>query len=378
MRWLYLLAVATGCSFEHGQSGTRTVSDAGEEGSGSAMPGAEPTQCVAGFLDLCGQAPPSMSLDVSAPSTINTDTDPRCRTLTQSNGGPICLIYVTSVGIGAGATLSATGSRPLAIASTSTMGIAGIIDVASRRADNKTGPAASGTCAFSASPEADLGGAGGGAGGGFGAVGGNGGRGDSDTSQGGDGDAAPGLAGPTLTPMVLRGGCRGQAGGNESAGGGAGGTGGHSGGALYLYAATSIAISGSIRASGAGGNGGAVQAGGGGGGSGGMVVVESPTISGPGTIAANGGGGGEGGARVGMSSVRGQPGDDGAATSDPANGGVGDDNRFGYGGDGGAGATAAEAGTTSIVSGGGGGGGVGIIKLIGAATLTGTVTPPAS
>jgi hypothetical protein len=387
MRWLYALALASGCGFEHGmpvaQSGgdDTPVIDAPQ---GSGDPGAEPTACTPGFVDLCGQAPPTMSLDVQTSATINTDTDPRCRTVTQTNGGPICLVYATSVSIGAGATLSATGSRPLAIASTSTMTISGNIDVASRRSDNKIGPGADGTCAFSATPEIDSGGAGGGAGASFGAVAGNGGRGDSDTSLGADGDAAPGLAGPVLTPTALRGGCRGQTGADESGAGNDGGAGGHSGGALYLTATGSLSIAGQVRASGAGGTGGQAQAGGGGGGSGGMVVVEAPTIAIAGTIAANGGGGGEGGARVanggggGSTDITGQPGADGGTTTTPAAGGTGNDTRFGFGGNGGAGSTAATAGTTSIVAGGGGGGAVGIIKLIGAATVTGTVTPSAS
>lgn len=377
MRWLYALALATGCGFEHGSAGA--IIDAPES------PGAEPTACVTGFLDLCGQADPTMALDVQVSSTINTDTDPRCRTLTQTGGGPVCLVYVTQVLIAPGATLTATGSRPLAIASTSTMAVSGTIDVASRRTDGQIGPGANGTCTFSATPEMDLGGAGGGAGASFGAIGGNGGRGDSDSSLGSDDDAAPGFSGPALTPTVLRGGCRGQAGADETTGGGVGGAGGHSGGALYLYATSSITISSTalVRASGAGALGGGVQAGGGGGGSGGMVVVESPTITVAGTIAANGGGGGEGGARLsggggGSTNVSGQPGADGGNTTTIAAGGAGSDNRFGFGGSGGAGSTAAANGTAAVVAGGGGGGGVGIIKLRGAATVTGTVTPGAT
>lgn len=385
MRLLFALALVTagGCGFEHGATSSgggddMPVIDGSIDGA-TIDPGGEPNPCQPKFLNLCGQPAASMTLDAPGIDSINTDTDPRCRTLTQTNGGPVCLVYVTSASIGG--QLIATGSRPLAIASTSTINIAGVIDVSSRRSDGKTGPGMDGTCTFSATPEMDLGGGGGGAGGSFGAVGGDGGHGDSDNSLGNDGDGAPGLAGPVLTPTVLRGGCRGQNGGNESAAGQVGGTGGHSGGALYLYAATSITMTSGavIRASGAGGTGGGAQAGGAGGGTGGMVVLEAPQLTIAGTIAANGGGGGEGGARVGTgmntTNVSGQPGSDGSSTTTPAPGGQGTDVRFGFGGAGGAGSTAAVNGTTAATGGGGGGGSVGIIHLIGTQNVTGTLTP---
>jgi hypothetical protein len=374
MRGAVVALLLAGCSFEHGVIGG---------GSSDAPTGDAPLDdvagCTPGYLDLCAQPAPMQTLTIGSADTINTDTDPRCTTLNQANGGPVCLVYATSVSIQAGGSLTATGSRPLAIASTSTLVLGGAIDVSSRRAGQR-GPAASDTCMFATTPELDLGGAGGGAGGSFGAGGGNGGTGDTDTSQGNDGDAAEGTAGPIATFVALRGGCRGQAGGNEDATGGAGGAGGHGGGALYLYARQGITITGTVRATGAGAGGGAVQAGGGGGGSGGYVVIESPSITISGQISANGGGGGEGGARVGSTPVSGQPGDDGALGTTPAAGGVGTDNRFGYGGAGGAGSTGAVNGTSSIVAGGGGGGGVGRITVIGSdADLSGSlISPPPS
>lgn len=390
MRTLFALALAAagGCGFEHGAASSNTGDDMPvidgsiADGETPIHPGAEPTPCQPNFLDLCGQAAASMTLDAPGIDSINTDTDPRCRTLTQTGGGAVCLVYVSSASISG--QLIATGSRPLAIASTSTIMITGVIDVASRRADNKTGPGADDTCSFAATPQMDTGGGAGGAGGSFGAKGGNGGTGDKDDSLGNDDEATPGLAGPLLTPTVLRGGCRGQAGANESAQGGNGGAGGHSGGALYLYAATSITMGGGavIRASGAGGGGGGVQAGGGGGGTGGMVVVESPQITIAGTIAANGGGGGEGGTRAGTVinpvTIAGKPGSDGTGTAAPAGGGNSNDDRIGAGGAGGAASTAAVDGGSGTSGGGGGGGGVGIIKLLGTSTVSGTITPPAS
>ncbi len=379
MRRAVFALVLAGCSFEHGVVPGAGGADGG--GDGTVGDGSGDTPCVPGFLNLCAETAPTQPLHLTGPDTINTDTDPRCRTFTQPNGGPVCLVYATSVAIDAGGSLTATGSRPLAIASTSTLTIAGAIDVSSHIGGARGPGASDAGCLFTTNPEMDTGGAGGGAGGSFGAMGGNGGTGDSDNSLGGDGTATPGIAGAAPSIVALRGGCSGQAGANESNGGGAGGAGGHSGGALYLYAAQSITISGSVRATGAGGAGGRVQAGGGGGGSGGFVVVESASITINGQLSANGGGGGEGGARVGTTPVDGQPGTDGVLGTAAAPGGVGTDTRFGYGGAGGA-STPAAAGISSIVAGGGGGGSVGKIKLITPATsglhLGGVISPPPS
>jgi len=369
-----VLALLVGCSFDQG---VIARGDAGGS-TADATPDALAGTCHATFLDVCGAPMPDRGLRIAGAETIDTDTDPRCSELAQVGGMPVCFIYATSVVIDPGGSLTATGSRPLAIASASVMTIAGTIDVSSRRGA-KPGPAASdAACAFASAPEADTGGGGGGAGGSFGAAGGAGGTGDTDNSQGNDGSAIAGLPGTAVTLTVLRGGCRGQAGANEDDSGGKGGEGGHSGGALYLYATRSIQLTGTIRATGAGGSGGQVQAGGGGGGSGGLVVIESDAIAlgGNASISANGGGGGEGGARVAQSPVNGQPGADGALGTTPAAGGIGTDNRFGYGGAGGAGATAAAPGTSSVVGGGGGGGAVGIIKLIGLASGNAVVSPP--
>lgn len=383
MRWV-VIALLAGCSFEPGKlPGTLdsggSVPDAGTLDDAAPDPEDAPAPCTPGYLDVCGQPAPSMTIDIAGEDTIDTDTDPRCIALQQASGGEVCLVYASSVAIRATGKLIATGSRPLAIVSTSTLEVHGVIDVSSRRVGQR-GPAASdASCTFSRTPDNDLGGAGGGAGGSFGGMGGDGGTGDTDTSLGFDGPGTSGLAGPVATFTHLRGGCRGQTGGHESASGGQGGAGGHSGGALYLYAAQRISIAGAILASGAGGSGGQVQAGGGGGGSGGLVVIETAQLSIDGQISANGGGGGEGGARVGSTPVSGQPGSDGGLGTTPAPGGRGNDDRFGAGGTGGTGTMAAGAGGNSIGAGGGGGGGVGIIKLIAPAASTqisGTISPP--
>ena len=373
MRWA-VCALLIGCSFDHGASPVDSGAG-GRDDSTPDMPAPDTPPCTL-FVNVCAEAPPPEPFNLAGPDTINTDTDPRCRTVVQPSGGPVCLVYATAVDLGAASSLAATGSRPLAIASASTMIVAGTIDVSSKRG-MASGPAASSSlCGFASAPDEDAGGAGGGAGGTFGLHGGNGGTGDTDSSVGTDGVGTGGTAGAPATIASLRGGCRGQTGGNESAIGGAGGAGGDSGGALYLYAAERIVMNGAIRATGAGGTGGQVQAGGGGGGSGGLVVIESPSIMITGQISANGGGGGEGGARVGGSPVVGQPGADGTMGTTPAPGGMGTDNRFGYGGAGGASTIGAAGGVSSIIGGGGGGGGVGIVKLIGSASTTGIISPP--
>lgn len=366
-----------GCGFSaHAVGG-----DDGTSGAG-AMIDAEAPGCVPGFLGLCAQAPPTESLDITTAQTLDTDSDPRCRTYLQAGDPAICLVYVSSVSIATTGTLTVTGSRPLAIASTSTVSIEGAIDVGSH--GPQVGPSADqGTCAFASVPDMDIGGGGGGAGGTFTLDGGDGGIGDSDNSLGGDNTGLPGTHGAAIPIATLHGGCRGQAGGAEGVGGGTGGLGGHAGGALYLYARQRITIPGTVRATGARGEGGATQAGGGGGGSGGFLVIESPSITITGQLSANGGGGGQGGARIGTTDVPGLPGTDGVLGTTPAAGGFGannNDGRFSRGGGGGAGTVAATAGTSSILGGGGGGGGAGVIKLLGATRALGgsTISPPPS
>jgi hypothetical protein len=338
-------------------------------------------RCVATFLDVCAQPIPTISLDISTADVIDTDTDSRCTSVSQADGSSVCLVYATSVTIESQGSLTATGSRPLALASMSTMSIEGLIDVSSLRSGQRGPGADDARCSFAADPESDLGGGGGGAGGSFGAVAANGGTGDTNQDGGTDGTSLPGAAGPIATIMELRGGCRGQKGGDESSTGAQGGTGGHSGGALYLLANEHLDVVGNVRAKGAGGEGGPVRAGGGGGGSGGLVVIESPSISIAGQISANGGGGGGGGAFVGTAPgtpVDGQAGADGDLGTAPAAGGIGATGSTlgeGPGGAGGASATPSAPGGDAGGGGGGGGGAVGVIRLIGTAAITGLVSP---
>lgn len=381
-----LLAVIAGCSFSaHAPSNPGGDDTPGVD---AAVPGDVAASidgaaaCVRGFLDLCTQAAPSTALDITNAQSINTgpsNTDPRCRTLTQPGGSDVCLIYATAVTITGNGSLTATGSRPLAIASSSTLTIDGALDVGSH--GPQRGPAADAMgCTFATVPELDRGGGAGAAGGSLTQPGGDGGIGDSDNSVDPDGTAAAGTHGATIKITVLRGGCAGQAGGDEAPGGGAnGGAGGHAGGALYLFARQSLTITGDVRATGAGGGGGQVQAGGGGGGTGGLVVIESPSITISGRVAANGGGGGQGGGRLNQNDISGNPGTDGAMGTTAAAGGSGvasGDPRFGFGGAGGA-TTAAVGGTTANFGGGGGGGAAGVIELIGTTQLSGSTISPA-
>lgn len=336
-------------------------------------PGEPPGDGCAGFLDLCAQAEPTTMFEVAGgQQMINTDKDPRCDTLTQAGGVNVCLIYATAVVIDGSATLTATGQRPLAIASTSTLTLEGTIDVGSH--GGQQGPGAdTAECSFAGMPANDTGGGGGGAGGSFTLAGGDGGSGDQNNNGSPSGPALPGKHGAITAISALRGGCPGQAGGDEGGGPGSGrgGRGGHSGGALYLFARDSIAISGNVRATGAGGAGGDGLAGGGGGGTGGLIVIESPSIMSSGRISANGGGGGQGG---GVSSeglfkpsmrVPGNAGQDGDLGATAAAGGAGaanNDPGFGPGGAGGA-VTAAASGTTADFGGGGGGGAAGVVMI---------------
>ncbi|HUS28325.1 MAG TPA: hypothetical protein VMZ53_07445 [Kofleriaceae bacterium] len=378
--------VLAGCGFEHGELSTSSMIDAPMIDAPDAEIDSPAITCTPGFVDLCN-ATPGPALAIAGADTINTDNDPRCVTVAQAAGSAVCLVYASSVMIGSSASLTATGSRPLAIASASTLAIDGIVDVSSQRVTAQIGPAADySACAVMTPAEDDAGGAGGGAGASFANVGGDGGTGDTDMGTSADGSAVGGRPGGAATVTFLRGGCRGEAGADNPTSGAQGGDGGHGGGALYLFAHDQVAISGIVRATGAGGVGGTIMptgsgGGGGGGGSGGLVVIESAAIAISGQISANGGGGGEG-AFVGGNGggpLDGRGGDDGVVGTTAAAGG----HNTGYvgtgtGGAGAAGTTTAVNGGNSVAGGGGGGGAAGRVKLIGSSTISGIVSPPAS
>ena len=388
-RPLAVLFFSSACSFS-GNNGTPAEPD-GPSGMDSqpkpdARPDAMPDAkvCVPGYIDLCNVTARTDMFTPATNGSLNTSTDGRCIVKTQTDDPDLCILYFAKVDIPTGVTITVTGSRALVLASTTTLSIAGTLDVGSRRMRPDRGAASNhSTCAYATNPENDLGGGGGGgAGGTFATQGGAGGTGDMNDNNNQDGNAPGGTPGTALAdpPAVLRGGCPGQKAGNATNNGG--GNGGASGGAVYLFAKAAINISGTVLATGAGGSGVSSRNGGGGGGSGGTIVIESETQSVlSGTFLATGGGGGEGGASPNVGQDPGESGDD-ATTAVAAAGG----NAIAEGGDGGAGATysndavvPAGKGQDSDGGGGGGGGGNGFIAVRGAGRmLTGAFAPQPS
>lgn len=311
-----------------------------------------------GLVRACFATAPTGNTAISA--NVDTDTSTLCDD--DPRNAAWCVIAGESVAIAT--TIRVTGSRPLVLVATSSIAVQGTLDVASHRSSGQVGPAANpSACDNGTAP----GTSGGGAGGSFGGSGGKGGGGQSDANTGG----AAGNA--TAAPTTLRGGCRGQDGNGTNEG-----AGGNGGGAVYLIAETSINVTGTLDASGAGATSGALNAsGGGGGGSGGFIGLDAPTVLNAGNIVANGGGGGEGSG----TSTAGDPGDDPANPTTPAPGGAGLSTSGGDGGDGAAGTTlTGENGTTGTNGGGGAGGGAGIIRLDRASSISGggSISPPAT
>ncbi|HUJ62681.1 MAG TPA: hypothetical protein VLX92_29465 [Kofleriaceae bacterium] len=316
----------------------------GEQGDGGGGSDGNGSSCY-GELDVCLVQAPSTPLTIGTDTSIDTDSSPMCLPLA---GGATtwCVLGGTQVMVSAG--LTATGSKPLVIVATDTIAIGDKLDVASHR-NGTTETVGAGAdpsaCDAGTAPTGD----GGGAGGSFGAQGGAG------------GDSAPnshGKPGAAATNPSLQGGCPGQ----DGSGGGTKAVGGHGGGAVYLYAATSISITGSIDASGEGGLVGVIpDAGGSGGGAGGMIWLESPTVTVPGIVYANGGGGSSGTGNT----TGGSNGDDPTGVG-PAAGGMGPTTNGGKGGAGGAapGNTGTDATNgTAGAGGGGGGGGDGVFRV---------------
>jgi len=295
---------------------------------------------------------------------VNTETDGRCTSVTQTNGQTFCAIVGGSIKIlAAGAVI--TGDKPLMLVATTTITIDGDLDAGSTGAPARSGPGIGGTPNPCNNPNTGGGGqdgGGGGAGGTFSTKGGDGG--DGAGNMGGNGANATNAQVPT----TIRPGCRGGTGGKSATG-----VGGNGGGAILLVAGTSITISDRVIANGAGGTGAsATQGGGGGGGSGGMIALESPMIilEAGAELSANGGGGGEG-----TITTNADEGEESTAWNVVAAGGTGGS---GEGGAGGAGAAAlinaakGANGTTDSGNdgaGGGGGGGHGVVWLKG--TLSG-------
>ncbi len=401
-----LAALLGACSFS-GRSSAIGAGDGGNDGASDA-PSADaadaPALCVswtAQHFKPCaiGSPQPALGLVTSgSPYTYDTTvgggvlTDhagnqvlASSETVEQSDGTSVALLDVAAFSIDSGVLLDVIGTKPLLVASWSSITIAGDLDAgshlletdATKRLDTivQHGAGANVGCGMQAGTAGKIAVAtGGSGGGGGGALRGSGGG-------GGQGDSPPGpLGGPggmklAAVPTVIRGGCPGGASGTvgPSTGVIAPATsatfslGGDGGGAIELAAFTSITISGTLRAGGAAGAG-APQGsacGGGGGGSGGYLGLDSPSVTITGVVASNGGGGGGSAPFAGFGNI----GSDGEPSETAAAGGAvytGPNATCGEPGASG-GALALGDGTPSTANdacgGGGGGGGVGEILV---------------
>jgi len=315
----------------------------------------------------------------------------------QADGPTVAVLSVDALAIDAGATLSATGAKPLVVLSWSTITIdgaidasshIGVIDVVAHTAQTvQFGAGANEGCGANiggggADAGPDPGGSGGGGGGGFQGPGGSGSPGGTTAVKGGSG-------GSVLATTALRGGCPGGASGaagsvaqppasaSSQAQGGAGG------GAIRLVAQDALTIAGSISANGAGGAGAPTHSacGGGGGGGGGELELEAPSLTLSGVATANGGGGGGGGSAT-------NPGNDGVDGRVDVVGAPGGASEGAMCGDaGGLGSALTQLGGAtagdpySCGGGGGGGGGAGVIVVASAsftATAAAKISPPVS
>jgi hypothetical protein len=354
-----------------------------------AAPDAEPLRCDAwmprsGLFDPCAiDDMIGAALTLTPGSwTYHTETgqldgpsgmsEPPHYTLMQGAGPEVEVLSIAALTVVAGADLRVVGTRPLIIASWSTIAIDGEVDVASIRDDDNENLGAGANGPACVTPENGAGGggnAGGGGGGGFGGHGGPGGDGNQGNNAGGEGAASIDL------PGAVVGGC---AGGRGGGGGGQRGAGGAGGGAVLLAAVGAVTIDGEVRAGGAGGQGARPDdGGGGGGGSGGFLGIDAPSVSlgGIARLTANGGGGG-----AGCNSGDGTQGENGRPDDMRAAGGPGND--CGGGADGGLGGAADNTdggpGEESDDSGGGGGGGTGFIVIWTAGFQSGGIISPAA
>ncbi len=366
-----LLALAPACGFSSSPG-----SGGGDAGTIDAAP-----VCFGAFPRVCfpASAVPMTPRTLDMLTEIDTDMTASGAACDQNNNqkGNYCVFASAGLTLPAGATLTAHGSKPLVVLSTTLMDLSGSIDVSSHlsRGPQLQGaganPMATDACSFATPPMAATMG-GGGAGASLGTQGGGGGNAVSGTGGGLAGSKSDAF------PGALRGGCKG---GEGFANAGSPAAGGDGGGAVALIADMSIHVDATINASGGGGQGGAVGAanGGGGGGSGGMIVLDAPqlTFGANAKLWANGGSGGQGSSDL-ASGVPGAESSDPMTSASIANsalgGGVGADGAVGA--DlGGRGGNAIIAGGITLAGGGGGGGGGGFIHAPG---LTGAAISPPS
>lgn len=348
--WLIFLMVSSACGFPRPQD---VPDDSGTHPDAAG--------CYGSFVPICFLNIPAALVALTENTDIDTDASPICD---QQNNQILHYCVVAGAGFTSTKKISAHGSKPLVLLSTSTMVLAGEVDVSS----NHTGfqPRGAGADPLLCTNTMLATGTSGGFGGSFGGKGGDG-----EQTDGTGGIGAPAL---TSFPTVLRGGCPGGAGSPI----GTGGAGGSGGGAVAIIA-PELRLDARINASGAGGRGGpASKSGGGGGGSGGMIVLDTPSIvlEANGLLFANGGGGGQGGAGPGS-------GDDGSESTEPstrASGGFNANQDGGFGGPGSAGSARTIGGNAvgNVTGNGGGGAGGGGAGFIHAHGVTGTIIAPPS
>lgn len=361
--WIALAALLPACGF-----GSSAHNDGGADDDAPN----DAQQCFGSYPKVCFSSGSAIPTAPQMLGDINIDTDDtsgaQCNRQNDQTAG-YCIVAGAGFTLMSGKRITAHGSKPLVLLSTTTMDILGDIDVSSHHAGVQTkgpgaNPAAPGACSFATAAVAATV-AGGGYGGSFGTKGGDG----SNASPVSGTVGVAGSAAPSF-PMALQGGCK----GGDGSISGAFGIGGDGGGAVALVA-TMVHIEGRINASGAGGHAAAIASGAGGGGSGGMIVVDSmmaPMFGSTAKLWANGGGGGQGGAVA-------APGTDGGESPTPsvfgAGGFLGDG---ATGGNGSLGANAAASGGNNAPNGGGGGGGGGGAGFIRAPGLTDpvSISPP--
>jgi len=321
-----------------------------------------PSQCVGhGILTPC--VDPRVDDVLTVAGDINTDMDPRCVIIPQTNDVELCALVAVNIAV---QSTVATGSRPLVLIALDSIDITGTVDVSSRSATSRIGAGAQTKCSTGSGTDGTTG-AGGGAGGSYGFTGGGG-------AAGQNGQSAGGLAGSALQPQTVHGGCPGQPGGivgsetRSAAGAG--------GGAFYAIAVKAISVpSGAIiNVSGGGGKGGGVKSGGAGGGAGGLIGLDAESILIAGQVFSRGGGGGGGGGSASM----GGNGADAPVFSGAVLGGFAGASGGTSGGDGADGGIGGYPGPTAVNGGGAGGGACGCLCRRGTPMITGSLKPPAT
>jgi hypothetical protein len=303
------------------------------------------------------------------------------------DGPELAVLRVRNFSLGSGGSIRGIGARPLVVIAESIM-LEGVIDVGSRHEERGAGGhIEGGTGIGSAGNHLQTYSDSGAGGGSYGGTGARGGHARCQTE--------------CIPDRLLSGGNPGTAYNDALAKLGGGSSGGRSwftsqptacerkapgagGGAIQLYARTTIMIgaSGGINAGGGGGRGGDQCnepynfLAGHGGGSGGAIYLQSPTVTNAGTLAANGGGGGAGGGNNGD----GGDGNDGTLGTTAASGGSEAGSYSARGGNGATGGAGAEIGSEGPDQGnaGGGGGGVGQIVIRYRANATAGVASPAA